>query len=193
MRWPQSHEGLGYGQLCLWIPLHHLEAEQAGNISHCRERVSGLPRNSDARASRHIFPFLDLCGQRGMGLFPYGKGWAGQPVAEPSSAVEMDIHPQLLSLLWYRGSKVCYPLPKATEQLSHGLNPGLSRCPLLAHPSHRCHFAGDLEEHFLGLGCLGAHLVRVTRWHQEFLLLPCPGREVAPNLLMKRQWVPGCP
>lgn len=85
---------------------------------------------------------------------------------------------------------MCYPLRGATEQLSQGLNPGLP-CSTMGtfHSPVPPHWSsgGSL---FLGLGWRGAHLARVTRGRQEFLLLPCSGRQVTPNLLMKRQWVP---
>lgn len=68
---------------------------------------------------------------------------------------------------------MCYPLPRAMEQLSRGLSPGLSGSTTgtsqsLVLPCWRS--GGTL---LLGAGCLAAYLPRVTRWHQEFLLLPC--------------------
>lgn len=43
----------------------------------------------------------------------------------------------------------------------------------------------------LFLGVSWAHLARMTRWYQEYLFFPCPGREVAPNLLMKKGYAYG--
>lgn len=81
---------------------------------------------------------------------------------------------------------MCYLLRGATEQLNQGLNPGppcsttgTFHSPVPPHWSS----GGTL---FLGLGWHGAHLARVTRWRQA----SCSGRQEAPNLLMKRQWVP---
>lgn len=79
---------------------------------------------------------------------------------------------------------MCCPLPRTMEQLSQGLSPGLSGSTTGTSQSLvlPCWRSGGT----LLLGCLVAHLARVTRWHQEFLPLPCPWREVAPDSLVKR-------
>lgn len=114
-----------------------------------------------------------------MDLFLCVRGRAGQCVTEPISVAE----PRHLVLSFVSSAQMGNEVQKVLS-LPWGhraAEPGTEPRPASFHPGPRGHWSGGI----LFLGVSWGHLARMTKCLQELLLLPCHGREVALNLLMK--------
>lgn len=96
-------------------------------------------------------------------------GQGSLSVTEPRSTIGTDMHPQFTLPLYKWEMRFRNVLPAARGH--RAVEPGSEPRPVQFQPWHFPVSGAALLE--VGSGCLMAHLARVTRWHQEFLFLPC--------------------